>query len=149
MLVANQVRNAAERLDVQPGRTERSYNEKEETHRLAVYRIVRYRRGADAADQTELGDTWRAGMRNGHTKPDTRAATGFTLLNGFQHLSLVAAEALRKVASELSNNARLVTGRHRHDDLVRAEDLGQKHGVLWAGMRPKLIRVNRRCNALV
>jgi hypothetical protein len=88
-------------------------------------------------------------MRNGDTKADARAATSFTLLNGFQHFSIVAARALGEMASELGDYARLVPGRHRHDDLIRAEDLGQEHGVISAGIRPNLNGVNRACNPLV
>ena len=69
-------------------------------------------------------------MRNGHPKADAGAATGFAFLDRFEHFSIVAAGALGEMASELGDNARLVTGRHRHDDLVRAEEFGQKHGML-------------------
>ncbi len=147
--MADQIRNAAERLDVQPGRSGRSHNEKEEPHRLAVYRIVWYRRWTDTAHESQLGDTSRPRMRNGDPEADARTATGFTLLNGFEYLSIVAAGPLGEMPGKLSDHTSLVTSRHRHDDLVRAEDLGQEHGALWDGMRPKLNRANKACNALV
>jgi hypothetical protein len=88
-------------------------------------------------------------VRNGDPKADARAAASFTLLDGFQNFSIVATRALGEMASELSDYTRLVPGRHRHDDLIRAEDLGQEHGVISAGIRPNLNRVNKACNPFV
>jgi hypothetical protein len=88
-------------------------------------------------------------MRDSYAESDPSAATSLTLLHGSEHFSIVPAHAFGEMPSELSNDTGLVTGRDRHDDLVRTEDLGQEHGAIWAGMKPNLNRVKRRGNALV
>lgn len=133
-LPPHQVRDLAEDLDVQAGGARGSHDKKEEAHRLAVDGIEGYSGGTDTADQAELSDAGRAGVRNGNSEADPRAPTRFPLPHRPEHFCVVPPETIGQVPGEFRDHTGLVTCHNRHDDLIGSEYLGQEHGLRWKSM---------------
>jgi hypothetical protein len=138
ILPPHQPGDPTQNFDVLAGSGLRTYDEKKEPDWLTIYRVVRYRTGADTTDESQLADGGGPSVWNGDAESDPRAKNGFPLLHSAEDFGEGSSRALYQMASQLGDDAGLIACRQRDHDPVWCEQLGQEHGVTWVGMESNL-----------
>ena len=79
-------------------------------------------------------------MRNGYPETDAGTPTCFPLVDRTEQRCVITSPTIRQVTGELGDDAALIPSHHRHEHLVRREQLGQEHGFGWDSMGSNLYR---------